>query len=121
MSKKPRILLIATSNLFGESLEFLLRQANVVETIVTEEFRTFDETANPQWIANIKSDIVLLATDEATYQTGRQIASKILELHPEICIIHTDRSQNTFYIHSTRALPARVTNLLEAIRSIAIV
>lgn len=117
MSKKARMLLITTATLFGETIEFLLRQADVVETITTHSFEDFEQTADKK-LLEIAPDIVLLATDEATYHTGRQIISKILETNPQICVIHTDRSQNTFYVHSTRALPARVNNLLEAIQNL---
>jgi len=110
---KHRVLLICSQDLFGASMEAVLRQDKDVELIgpwsLADSIYSRIRKADP--------DVVVIADKDPQEITVR-LATAIIEKYPDISVICTGLAQNNFRVFSTQTLPARGLDLLEAIHTL---
>src|SRR3990172_8081528 len=112
--QKQRVLLVCSQHLFGESIESILRAAQEVELI--GPWSLAEDIC--QRIAEAHPNVVVIAGDDLPDQAA-SLTLAIIEQFPEVSVIRTGMAENVLRVFSTHTLPARVTNLLNAIRQLA--
>jgi len=112
--QKQRVLLVCSQHLFGESIESILRAAQEVELI--GPWSLAEDIC--QRIAEAHPNVVVIAGDDLPDQAA-SLTLTIIEQFPEVTVIRTGVNENVLRVYSTHTLPARVTNLLDAIRKLA--
>lgn len=110
---KPRVLLISSQHLFGESLEMILRAENDFELI--GPWNLNDQNICQQ-LREVRPSVVVIADEDLQSEAAAELTKSIIEQCPEISVILTGLSKNVFRVISTLTLPARGDNLLEIIR-----
>lgn len=111
---KPRMLLICSQNLFGESLEMILRAEKDVELIGSWNLGDADICER---LLEVKPSIVVIADENLQSEAAAELTKSIIERYSELFVIRTGLSENVFRVVSTHTLPARGDNLLETIRN----
>lgn len=114
---KPRVLLICSQNLFGESLEMILRAEKDIELIGSWKL---DDQEICQRLLEARPSVVVIADENLQSETAAELTRSIIEQYSELSVIRTALSENVFRIVSTHTLPARGDSLLETIRNSAI-
>ncbi|MFN8386047.1 MAG: hypothetical protein U0V48_12450 [Anaerolineales bacterium] len=109
---KSRILLISSQQLFGESMEMILRAETDVEVVGPWELSDPDICKR---LDEIQPAAVVIADENLQSETAAELTKSIIEAHPEISVIRTALNENVFRIVSTHTLPARGDSLLETI------
>jgi len=112
--KTRHVLLLGEKHLLGESLENLLRGFSDIQLSGPESLSS-DYCAR---ITDIKPDAVLIAEMGNQNEKVATIAAKILDLYPNIPVIHSTLSRNIVRVYSSHELPASTADLIDAIRSI---
>jgi len=112
--KTRHVLLLGEKHLLGESLENLLRGFSDIQLSGPESLSS-DYCAR---ITDIKPDAVLIAETGNQNEKVASIAAKILDLYPNIPVIHSTLSRNIVRVYSSHELPASTADLIDAIRSI---
>ncbi|HLA97721.1 MAG TPA: hypothetical protein VJL34_04655 [Anaerolineales bacterium] len=112
--EQQRVLLVCSQHLLGESIESILRAAEGVELIGPWSLGE----AICQRIAEVRPNVVVIAGDDLPDQAA-SLTLAIIEQFPEVSVIRTGMAENVLRVFSTHTLPARVTNLLNAIRQLA--
>jgi DNA-binding NarL/FixJ family response regulator len=110
---KPRVLLISSQQLFGESIEMVLRAEKEVELIGPWKLGDRDICER---LAVVSPSVIVIADENLQSETAAELTQSIIEQHPEVSVIRTALNENVFRIFSTHTLPARGENLLETIR-----
>ena len=111
---KPRILLISSQHLFGESLEMILRAEKEMELI--GPWNLSDQDICERLVV-VRPSVIVIADENLQNETAAELTKTIIEQHPEVSVIRTGLNENIFRIFSTHTLPARGHNLLETIRT----
>jgi DNA-binding NarL/FixJ family response regulator len=111
---KPRILLISSQQLFGESIEMVLRAEKDVELIGPWDLNDHD-TGNR--LQEAQPSVVVIADEDLQSESATRLTTSILERYPELSVIRTGLNENIFRIFSTHTVPARGADLLETVRS----
>lgn len=111
---KPRILLLSSQHLFGESMEMILRAQQDMELIGPWNL---DEPEICQRLLDVQPSVVVIADENLHSETAAELTKTIMEHYPELSVIRTGLSENVFRIFSTHTLPARGIHLLETIRT----
>ncbi len=114
LMSKPRILLISSHHLFGESMEMVLRGEKEMELLGPWNLGDQDIC---QRLAEAKPSVVVIADEDLQSESATELTKSILEQYPELSVIRTGLSENVFRLFSTHTLPARGADLLETIRS----
>jgi len=112
---KPRVLLICSQNLFGESVESVLRCATELELIGPWSL----EEEIPSRIPEASPGIIVIADQDPANEKSVHLATALMEQYPDLPVICTGLTQNIFRVFSTRTLPARSTDLLDSIHALA--
>ena len=112
--KKRRVLLLCTRHLLGESLENLLRNLDDV-TLIGPWVIDARVVAR---ISTDKPDIIVIVEEADQLEKVSALTAKILESCPDISILHSSLNRNVVRIYTSRELPARSADLIEAIRSL---
>lgn len=110
---KPRILLISSQHLFGESMETLLRAEQDIDVVGTWNL---SEPEICRRLGELRPSVVMIADEHLQGEEATKLTQSILEQYPEVSVIRTGLSENIFRIFSTHTLPARGSDLLENIR-----
>jgi DNA-binding NarL/FixJ family response regulator len=110
---KPRVLLISSQHLFGESIEMVLRAEKEVELIGPWNLNDHDICER---LAEVSPSVIVIADENLQSEIAAELTKSIIEQHPEISVIRTALNQNVFRLFSTHTLPARGEDLLETIR-----
>jgi DNA-binding NarL/FixJ family response regulator len=110
---KPRILLISSQHLFGESMETLLRADSDMELVGPWNL---NDQEICQRLTEVDPSVVVIADEDLQSAAATELTKSILEQYPELSVIRTGLSENIFRIFSTHTLPARGTDLLENVR-----
>lgn len=109
-----RVLLLCSNHLFGESMEGILRAAADVDLIgpvgLEDDVHQHIAAANPH--------VVVIADEGVSGQRAAHLTASLVEQHPEIPVIRVGLNENIFRVFSTHTLPARVSDLLDAIRNL---
>lgn len=111
---KHRVLLVCSQNLFGESIETILRAAEDVELIGPWGFG--EDVC--QRIAAAHPDAVVVADENPQGDEIAHLTSAIIEQYSELSVIRAGLRENVVRVFSTHLLPARSTDLLDTIRSL---
>ena len=109
---KSRILLISSQQLFGESMEVILRADSDIELIGPWNLNEKDICNR---LLEERPTVVVIADENLQSETAAELTKSIIEKYPEISVIRTALNDNTFRIVSTHTLPARGDHLLETI------
>lgn len=108
---KRNVLLICDQHLFGESMQSLIQQENKLNLIGPWTFD--DDICNR--ITGLNFDIVLIVGDDPNSKEVVEMTNTIMQHHPDMPIIRTGLTQNTFFVVETHALPASGAYLIAAI------
>lgn len=111
---KPRVLLISSPHLFGESMETILRAEKEIELL--GPWNLGDPDLYPR-LLETQPSVVVIADEDLQSDSAAELTGSIIEQCPAISVIRTGLSENVFRIFSTQTMPARGDNLLEMIRS----
>jgi DNA-binding NarL/FixJ family response regulator len=111
---KPRVLLISSQRLFGESMEMILRAEKEIELIGVWELGRQD--VMPQ-LLEAQPSVVVVADETLQSEAAAELTKTIIEQCPTVSVIRTSLRENVFRIVSTDTFPARGDNLLDAIRN----
>ena len=111
---KPRVLLISSQHLFGESIETILRAEKDVEMIGPWHL---NDPNICERLVEARPSVVVIADENLQSETAAELTKVIIEKYPELSVIRAALNENVFRIFSTRTVPARGDNLLETIRT----
>ena len=111
---KPRVLLISSQRLFGESMEMILRAEKDIELVGPWNLGDQDIC---QRVLEVKPSVVVIADEDSQSKIAAELSKSIIEQNSELSVIRAGLSENVFRIVSTHTLPARGDNLLETIRN----
>lgn len=111
---KPRVLLLSSQHLFGESMEMILRAEQDMELVGPWNL---DEAEICRRLLEVQPSVVVIADENLHSEIAAELTKTIMEQYPEISVIRTGLSENVFRIFSTHTLPARGIHLLETIRT----
>ena len=106
-----RVLLVCSQRLFGESMEMVLRRATGIEVIGPWDL---DDTVCSR-IPEADPHVVVIAEEDPNNEKSVYLAATIMEQYPDLSVICMGLAENVFRVFSTKTLPARSTDLLEAI------
>lgn len=110
--EKRRVLLICSQRLFGESLETILRREENLELIGPIE--ASEENINSR-LLELRPDAVIVVDEGETKMSASYLTATILQQFPNLPVIRAGLEQNIFRVFSAHTLPARSSDLLEAI------
>ena len=110
----PRVLLISSQHLFGESMEMILRADKDIELVGPWNLGEQDIC---QRLLEVNPSVIVIADENLQSEVAAELTKTIIESHPEISVIRTALNENIFRIVSTHTLPARGEDLLETIRT----
>ncbi len=112
--EKRRVLLICSQDLFGESLETVLRAAEDLELI--GPWNMNDPIC--ERIAEFQPHVVIIADENAQSEAATHLTTAIIEQYPDLSVVRVRLSENVFRVFSAHLLPARGPELLEAVRGL---
>ncbi len=113
---KRRVLLLRAPSLLAEGIERLLREMEDVELIGPWDLEA-------QWMARLAEaspDIIVIAEEDANAADTSSLINQVLQQHPDLPIVRIGMEQSTIRLYTSRALPARTTELVDLIRSLPI-
>lgn len=110
--EKRRVLLICSQRLFGESLETILRRDDNLELIGPIE--ASEENINSR-LLELRPDAVIVVDEGETKMSLSYMTAAILQEFPSLPVIRAGLEQNIFRVFSAHTLPARSSDLVEAI------
>ncbi len=110
--EKRRVLLICSQHLFGESLEAILRRVKDMELLGPMELS--QENINT-CLLELRPDAVLIVDEGENKMTVSYLTASILQEFPSLPVIRAGLEQNIFRVYSAHTLPARSSDLVEAI------
>ncbi len=111
---KPRVLLLSSQHLFGESMEMILRAEQDMELVGPWNL---DEPGIYRRLLDVEPSVVVIADENLHSEMAAELTKTIMEEYPELSVIRTGLSENVFRLFSTHTLPARGIQLLETIRT----
>lgn len=109
---KPRVLLICSQHLFGESVETILRSKDDVELVGPLGLNNPD--LHRQLLA-AQPSVVVIADENLQSEAAAELTKRIIEWYPDLSVIRTGLSENVFRVFSTHTEPAGSGNLFDAI------
>jgi chemotaxis response regulator CheB len=112
--EKKRVLLVCSQDLFGESMEGLLRAHEELELIGPWE----QETDVCAQVPEVCPDVVVIVEPDPEHERSAALTSAIMEGFPELPVIRAGLTENFFRLFSTHLLPARESDLVDAIRGL---
>jgi DNA-binding NarL/FixJ family response regulator len=115
--EKRRVLLLWVQPLLGEGLEHILRGLEDVKLIGPW---VMDSQVLSR-LSEAAPDIVLVA--EGAGREGESVTSlfaQLLERYPDLPVVRISLEQNAVRVYTSRTLPARSADLIEAIRSLPV-
>ena len=110
---KPRVLLICSQHLFGESMETILRADQDLELVGPWNLGDQDICGR---LHDARPAVVVIADENLQSEAATQLTQSIIERYPELTVIRTALNDNVFRTFSTHTLPARGADLLNTIR-----
>ena len=111
---KPRVLLIGSQCLFGESMEMILRAEKDIELVGPWDLGDQDICRR---LIEVQPSVVVIADEDSQSDVAAELSKSIIEQNSELSVIRAGLSENVFRIVSTHTLPARCDSLLETIRN----
>ncbi len=114
---KPRVLLIGSQCLFGESMEMILHANSDIELIGSWNL---DDPTAPLQLLEAQPSVVVIADEDLQSEKAVEITQLIVERHPDLSVIRTGLSENVLRVFSTQTKSAQGDNLFDTIRECAI-
>lgn len=111
---KPRVLLISSQPLFGESLEVVLRAEVEIELLSNWDW---NETEIERRLNQAQPNLVIIADENLQSAKAEKITQMIIETHPSVTVIRAGLNDKVFRVFSTQTLPAYSANLLEIVKA----
>ncbi len=112
---KRRVLLVCPPHLFGESLETILRRDGNLELLGPLDPSQADvESQLREW----HPDAVVIVDQGAADMNVSHLIAAILQQFPTLPVIRAGLEHNVFRVFSAHTLPARSSDLVEAILSL---
>lgn len=109
--EKRRVLLICQTDLLGESLEHILNSLEDVQIIgpwqPDEQVVTLCSECNP--------DMVIISDNELNAERNSHLTTQLLETVPNLVVIRIRQDRNFILAFSSKTIPARVADLVDAI------
>jgi len=112
--EKQRVLLLCTQPLFGEGLEAMLRELENVEVVGPW-------APGPHVLAQLAGEepgLILIA--EGEQEDWAALTTRILEQMPGLPVIRIQSKGNVVRLYTSRALPARVADIMEAVQGLTV-
>lgn len=113
--EKRRVLLVSSKHLFGEGLEEILRKVGDVELLGPLELS--QEIMITQ-LPELRPDAVILVEEGENKMSVSYLTAAILRQFPRLPIISAELEQSICRVYSTQTLPARSSDLVEAIMNL---
>lgn len=113
--RKQRVLLVSSHHLFGESVETVLRQAEDVELL--EPLDLTQQDICPQLPA-LRPDAVVIVEELPDTPAVSLLTAEILQQFPNLPVFRADLSENIFHVFAAHTLPARSSDLVEALTTL---
>ena len=110
--EKRRILLICPQHLFGAGLEAILRRVQGMELLGPMEMS--QEEANTR-LPELRPNAVIVVDVGDSGASASRLTAHLLQEFPGLPVICAGLDQNIFRVFSTHTLPARGSDLVEAI------
>ena len=110
--EKRRILLICPQHLFGAGLEAILRRVQGMELLGPMEMS--QEEANTR-LPELRPNAVIVVDVGDSGASASRLTAHLLQEFPGLPVIRAGLDQNIFRVFSTHTLPARSSDLVEAI------
>ena len=111
---KHQVLLVCLQPLLSEGLEYILNRSQDIDLdcpkITGEQVLDYLEHTHP--------NLVLLA-GERDDEESTSLITRLVHLHPDLPILWVGLVSNNIRIYTSHTLPARSTDLIEAIRQLA--
>ena len=114
---KPRVLLISSQHLFGESMETILRANRDIDLIGSWNL---DDPTVPRQLLEAQPAVVVIADEDLQSEAAAEMTKLIVERHPDLSVIRTGLSENVLRFLSTHTRSALGDNLFETIRECAL-
>ncbi|NJC97595.1 MAG: response regulator transcription factor [Anaerolineae bacterium] len=114
---KPRVLLISSQHLFGESMETILRAISDIELI--GPWNLNDQNIRQQ-LLDAQPALVVIADENLQSEAAAELTKSIVEQAPDLTVIRTGLNRNVFRVFTIRTLPAQGNSLLDTIRECVI-
>lgn len=111
-SAKRRVMLVGSKHLFSEGLEDILRKVSNVELFGPTELS--QDTMSTR-LQQLRPDAVIVIESDDMQTNVAALATAILQQFPNLLVIIAGMEQNIFRIISTHTIPARSSDLVEAI------
>ena len=110
--KKQRVLLVCSHHLFGESVENVLRQAADVELLEPLDLMQQDICLR---LPVLRPDAVVIVEELPDTPAVSLLTAGILQQFPNLPVFRADLSENIFHVFAAHTLPARSSDLVEAL------
>lgn len=110
--EKRRVLLVCSQHLFGEGLEAILRRVEDMELLGPIVLSPDDFGAR---LLELRPDAVIMVDEDEHRLNISLLTAAILQQFPSLPVISVGLEQNTFHVYSAYTLPARSSDLVEAI------
>lgn len=111
-----RVALFSSKHLLGESLERVLIDAGGMEILGPWKI---DQHALGRLSGNLP-DVVIIAGEEQQSAAASALTTQILERFSNLPVVHVMLESNTVRIYSSDTRPARSSDLIDAIRTLAV-
>ncbi len=113
---KRSVLLVSSENLFGESVEALLRRSTELQVFGPLKF----EDDIPAEIARRQPKVVVIAGEDEFNAAAIHLTAHLVEHYPDLVVIRVGLAQKVFRVFSMHTLPARGSSLLEVIQNFSL-
>lgn len=110
--EKRRVLLVCSQRLFGQSLETILRRVEGMELLGPVELALENFEAR---LLELRPDAVIVVDEGEHSLRASLLTAAILQQFPSLPVISAGLEQHTFRVYSAHILPARSSDLVEAI------
>lgn len=110
---KPRVVLVTSQRLFGESVETILRAEKEAELIGPWNLEDSDICER---LAEICPSVIVIADESLQSEKAAELTKAIIERHSSAFVIRAAVNENVFRVISTNTLPAGSDDLLKTIR-----
>jgi DNA-binding NarL/FixJ family response regulator len=113
--RKQRVLLVSSHHLFGESVETVLRQAMDVELLEPLDMMQQDICLQ---LPVLRPDAVVIVDELPDTLAVSLLTAEILQQFPNLPVFRADLSENIFHVFAAHTLPARGSDLVEALTAL---
>lgn len=110
--EKRRVLLICQTDLLGESLEYILSRMEDVQVI--GPWQPGDQVV--ALCSEFSPDLVIISENELNDESSSRLTTQLLETIPNLAVIRIRQERNFILAFTSTTIPARVADLVDAIR-----